>query len=150
MPEGAGGERPRVMVVDDHLSMAETLADALTEKGFDAVALASSPEDATRLVDGSPSMPRGRSRRRVLTAEKLAVDVKTLARLLKAELEQEGSGFVKLGFSIRNNTALSLTVLGCGPALEGGLANAPSAQKARSLAVSTRLHQQRAELMRRR
>ena len=51
MPDGAGRERPRVMIVDDHLSMAEMLADGLTEKGFDAVALASSPEAATRLAD---------------------------------------------------------------------------------------------------
>ncbi len=53
MPDGAGRERPRVMVVDDHLSMAETIADGLTEKGFDAVALASSREAATRLADGT-------------------------------------------------------------------------------------------------
>jgi two-component system response regulator HydG len=39
------------MVVDDHLSMAEMLADELNERGFDAVALASSTEAATRLAD---------------------------------------------------------------------------------------------------
>jgi len=41
--------RPRILVVDDHLSMAETLADGLSEHGFDALALASSTEAAKRL-----------------------------------------------------------------------------------------------------
>jgi two-component system, NtrC family, response regulator HydG len=53
MPEAASRERPRVLVVDDHLSMAETLADGLSEKGFDAIALASSREAATRLANGA-------------------------------------------------------------------------------------------------
>lgn len=53
MSETATCERPRVMVVDDHLSMAEMLADGLNEKGFDAVALASSGEAATRLGESS-------------------------------------------------------------------------------------------------
>ncbi len=41
--------RPRVLIVDDHLSMAETLADGLAEHGYDTVALASSKEAAKRL-----------------------------------------------------------------------------------------------------
>ena len=53
MSETATCKRPRVMVVDDHLSMAEMLADGLNEKGFDAVALASSGEAATRLGENS-------------------------------------------------------------------------------------------------
>ncbi len=40
---------PRVLIVDDHLSMAETLADGLSEHGFDAIALSSSREAAVRL-----------------------------------------------------------------------------------------------------
>ncbi|HTA88200.1 MAG TPA: sigma-54 dependent transcriptional regulator [Polyangiaceae bacterium] len=42
-------QRPRVLIVDDHLSMAETLADGLAEHGYDTVALASSKEAAKRL-----------------------------------------------------------------------------------------------------
>jgi len=53
MSETATCKRPRVMVVDDHLSMAEMLADGLNERGFDAVALASSGEAATRLGENS-------------------------------------------------------------------------------------------------
>lgn len=53
MSESASRERPRVMVVDDNLSMAEMLSDGLNEKGFDAVALASSVEAATRLAQAS-------------------------------------------------------------------------------------------------
>jgi two-component system response regulator HydG len=41
--------RPRVLVVDDKLAMAETLADGLRDLGYDAVAVASSREAATRL-----------------------------------------------------------------------------------------------------
>jgi two-component system response regulator HydG len=41
-----------VLVVDDHLSMAETLADGLSEHGFEAVALASSKE-ATKLLENA-------------------------------------------------------------------------------------------------
>jgi len=53
MSETATHGRPRVMVVDDHLSMAEMLADGLNDHGFDAVALASSGEAATRLGENS-------------------------------------------------------------------------------------------------
>jgi two-component system response regulator HydG len=53
MPEPKSKTRPRVLVVDDHLSMAETLADGLFENGYDAVALSSSREAAERLV-GEP------------------------------------------------------------------------------------------------
>jgi two-component system response regulator HydG len=42
---------PRILIVDDHLSMAETLADGLSEHGFDAIALASSKEAAKRLAN---------------------------------------------------------------------------------------------------
>ncbi|HWZ93284.1 MAG TPA: sigma-54 dependent transcriptional regulator, partial [Polyangiaceae bacterium] len=50
MPEPKA-KRPRILIVDDHLSMAETVADSLGENGFDAVALASSREAARRLSD---------------------------------------------------------------------------------------------------
>jgi two-component system response regulator HydG len=43
--------RARVLVVDDDLALAETLADGLAERGFDAVACASSTEAARRLED---------------------------------------------------------------------------------------------------
>lgn len=42
--------RPRVLVVDDHLSMAETIADGLAETGYEAVALSSSREASQRLL----------------------------------------------------------------------------------------------------
>jgi two-component system response regulator HydG len=41
--------RPRVLVVDDKLEMAEMLADGLSDRGFDAVALASSREALLKL-----------------------------------------------------------------------------------------------------
>jgi two-component system response regulator HydG len=41
--------RPRVLVVDDQISMAETLADGLQDHGYDAVPLASSREAERRL-----------------------------------------------------------------------------------------------------
>jgi two-component system response regulator HydG len=41
--------RPRVLVVDDHLDLAETLVDGLIERGYDAVACVSSAEAARRL-----------------------------------------------------------------------------------------------------
>lgn len=41
--------RPRVLIVDDHLSMAETIADGLAETGYDTVALSSSREASERL-----------------------------------------------------------------------------------------------------
>ncbi len=40
---------PRVLVVDDHIEMAETLAEGLSERGFDAAACASSVEAAKKL-----------------------------------------------------------------------------------------------------
>jgi two-component system response regulator HydG len=43
--------RPRVLIVDDELSMAEMLAEGLDERGFDAVPLGSSREAARRLAD---------------------------------------------------------------------------------------------------
>jgi two-component system response regulator HydG len=49
MPSAAQAPRPRILIVDDHLSMAETLADGLSEHGYDTVALASSKEAAKRL-----------------------------------------------------------------------------------------------------
>jgi two-component system response regulator HydG len=42
--------RARVLIVDDHLSLAETLADGLAECGYEAIALSSSQEAAGRLV----------------------------------------------------------------------------------------------------
>ncbi len=43
--------RPRVLVVDDHLDLAETLTEGLADRGFDAVACASGKE-AARLLEG--------------------------------------------------------------------------------------------------
>src|SRR5215472_13723846 len=40
---------PRVLVVDDHLDMAETLADGLRDRGYEALAVASSRDAAARL-----------------------------------------------------------------------------------------------------
>ncbi len=45
------GERPRILIVDDHLSMAETIADGLGERGYEALAIASSKDAAKRLLD---------------------------------------------------------------------------------------------------
>jgi two-component system response regulator HydG len=45
------GERPRVLIVDDHLAMAETIADSLGERGYEALAIASSKDAAKRLLD---------------------------------------------------------------------------------------------------
>lgn len=53
MPEPTSKGRQRVLIVDDHLSMAETLADGLAEIGYEAVALSSSREAAKRLVADS-------------------------------------------------------------------------------------------------
>ncbi|MEO7034108.1 MAG: sigma-54 dependent transcriptional regulator [Polyangiaceae bacterium] len=52
MPESGDRSRPRVLVVDDQLSMAETVADGLSEHGYDAVPLASSREAVKRLESG--------------------------------------------------------------------------------------------------
>ena len=41
--------RPRVLVVDDHLDMAETLAEGLADRGFEAVACTSSVDAALQL-----------------------------------------------------------------------------------------------------
>jgi len=53
MPDKQEKPRPRILIVDDHLSMAETLADGLIELGYDPVALSSSEEAAKRLEDPS-------------------------------------------------------------------------------------------------
>ena len=45
--------RPRVLIVDDHLEMAETLAEGLAERGYDAASCASSTHAARRL-EGEP------------------------------------------------------------------------------------------------
>src|ERR1051325_11681594 len=53
-PKAGPGERalmPRVLVVDDQLSMAETLADGLCERGFDAKPMESSREGARVLQE---------------------------------------------------------------------------------------------------
>ena len=47
--EQTADNRPRVLVVDDHMSMAETLADGLVDRGYDAVAVASSRNAAELL-----------------------------------------------------------------------------------------------------
>jgi len=44
-------EKPRILIVDDHLSMAETVADGLAEHGFEAIAVAAGREAAQRLVE---------------------------------------------------------------------------------------------------
>jgi two-component system response regulator HydG len=49
----AATPRPRVLVVDDQFSMAEMVSDGLSERGYDAVPLASSREAAKRLADES-------------------------------------------------------------------------------------------------
>ncbi len=41
--------KPRVLIVDDHFDMAETLAEGLTDRGFVALACASSTEAAVRI-----------------------------------------------------------------------------------------------------
>jgi len=50
MPRPASAARPRVLVVDDQLAMAETIADGLIEKGYDAMAIASS-RDAKAMLE---------------------------------------------------------------------------------------------------
>src|SRR5690349_18638741 len=45
--------RPRVLIVDDKLEMAETLADGLGDHGYDAVPVASSRDAVSRLSNQS-------------------------------------------------------------------------------------------------
>jgi two-component system response regulator HydG len=52
-PQTLAAPRPRVLVVDDELSMAETLADGLIERGYDAVPVGSSRQAAKMLEDRS-------------------------------------------------------------------------------------------------
>jgi two-component system response regulator HydG len=49
MPERT--ERARILIVDDHLSMAETIADGLSEVGYETFAVASSKDAAKRLQE---------------------------------------------------------------------------------------------------
>ena len=49
MSESTKGGRPRVLIVDDQLSLAETLADGLGEHGYEGIALSSSTDAARRL-----------------------------------------------------------------------------------------------------
>jgi two-component system response regulator HydG len=51
-PQPSDGARPRVLVVDDQLSMAEMLADGLDEAGFDATAMGSSKRAASVIEAG--------------------------------------------------------------------------------------------------
>lgn len=54
MPDDAIKEskpRPRILIVDDHVSMAEMLAEGLSERGYDVVAMGSSREAAKRLQE---------------------------------------------------------------------------------------------------
>jgi len=44
--------RHRIMIVDDNLEMARTLADGLAERGYDAVAIGSGREAQQRLAGG--------------------------------------------------------------------------------------------------
>ncbi len=52
-PQTLAAPRPRVLVVDDELSMAETRADGLIERGYDAVPVGSSRQAAKMLEDRS-------------------------------------------------------------------------------------------------
>ncbi len=52
MAEAPNRRLPRVLIVDDHLSMAEMLADGLGEHGYEGIAVASS-KDAERLLEGT-------------------------------------------------------------------------------------------------
>ena len=51
LDRNAAPRRPRVLVVDDHLSMAEMVTDGLAERGYDAVPLGSSREAARRITE---------------------------------------------------------------------------------------------------
>ena len=51
MDSPKGSAKPRVLVVDDDLAMAEVLTDGLAERGYDAVPLGSSREAAKRLSE---------------------------------------------------------------------------------------------------
>ncbi len=48
-PSGRVAQPPRVLVVDDELAMAETLAEALTDRGYEAAACGSSVQAGKRL-----------------------------------------------------------------------------------------------------
>ena len=66
MPERSR-DRPRILIVDDQLSMAETVADGLAENGYDALALASSPQlwrfaQASRIAPPKALTARGAKR----------------------------------------------------------------------------------------
>src|SRR5262245_1953851 len=49
MPESPPSRRPRVLVVDDQFPMAETLAEGLLDRGYEAVPIASRREAAAML-----------------------------------------------------------------------------------------------------
>jgi len=53
MTQRSANFRPRILIVDDELSMAETLSDGLVEAGFDALPVASSRVAAKHLTDAS-------------------------------------------------------------------------------------------------
>ena len=44
--------RPRILLVDDNLEMARTLADGLAERGYDGIAVGSGREAQERLASG--------------------------------------------------------------------------------------------------
>ena len=53
MPSDSGDRRPRILVVDDQLDLAETLAEGLGDHGFEGVACASSKQ-AARMLETEP------------------------------------------------------------------------------------------------
>ncbi len=53
MPTSRNPPKPRVLVVDDHISLAETLADGLADRGYDAVPMSSS-KDAAKVLEDEP------------------------------------------------------------------------------------------------
>ena len=50
-PHVQAANRPSVLIVDDHLEMAETLADGLVDRGYEAVAVGTSREAEARLAE---------------------------------------------------------------------------------------------------
>ena len=50
MPSDTDTKKPRVLVVDDDSAMGETLADGLADRGYDALAVASSADAVARLA----------------------------------------------------------------------------------------------------